>query len=131
MITFIVMLLTYGYAETFYYRCSRSHSSIVSHLFSYRLLCSPQSPYSIFSFLPPTHTLRDYHRRMMARTVEETGTVYCAIVSFANSHQRAPHGEVDRDSIIKSLIAIRLKLKRSLILKTNIVYEVRPFYSLA
>ncbi|KAK7688323.1 hypothetical protein QCA50_008695 [Cerrena zonata] len=77
----------------------------------------------IFSFLPPTHTLRDYHRRMMARTVEETGTVYCAIVSFANSHQRAPHGEVDRDSIIKSLIAIRLKLKRSLILKTNIVYE--------
>ena len=109
--------------EKVYYCCGRCHGGIVS-LLARSFSLSYSWCHSIFSFLPPTNTLRGYHRRMMARTVEELGTVYCAIVSFANSHQRAAHGEVDKDAIIKSLIAIRLKLKRSLILKTNIIYEV-------
>ena len=61
---------------------------------------------------------------MMSTTVAEIGAVYCSIVSFANTQHVY---ELDRGTIIQSLIAIRLKLKRSLVLRTNIVYEVcRP-----
>ena len=59
---------------------------------------------------------------MMATTVAEIGSVYCSVVSFANT--RGSY-EMDRGAVLQSLIAIRLKLKRSLILRTNIVYEVR------
>lgn len=79
-------------------------------------------PISIFSFLPPSTTLRKYQRTMMSTTVAELGAVYCSIVSFANTRE---HQEVTRGEIVQSLVAIRLKLKRSLVLKTNIVYEVR------
>ena len=58
---------------------------------------------------------------MMATTVAELGTVYCSIVSFANTRE---HQEVSRAEIAQSLVAIRLKLKRSVLLRTNIVYEV-------
>ena len=59
---------------------------------------------------------------MMSTTVAEIGSVYCSVVSFANTHGY----EMDKSAIVQSLIAIRLKLKRSLVLRTNIVYEVRP-----
>ncbi|GJE89275.1 aromatic acid exporter family member 2 domain-containing protein [Phanerochaete sordida] len=72
------------------------------------------------SFLPPSTTLRAYQRRMMATTVAEIGSVYCSVVSFANTQGTY---EVDKGAIVQSLIAIRLKLKRSLVLRTNIVYE--------
>ena len=58
---------------------------------------------------------------MMSTTVSEMGAVYCSVVSFANTQHSY---ELDRGAIIQSLIAIRLKLKRSLVLRTNIVYEV-------
>ena len=58
---------------------------------------------------------------MMSTTVSELGAVYCSIVSFANTRE---HQEIARSEIVQSLVAIRLKLKRSLVLKTNIVYEV-------
>lgn len=77
---------------------------------------------SLASFLPPSTTLRAYQRRMMATTVAEMGGVYCSVVSFANTQGSY---EADKGTIAQSLIAIRLKLKRSLILRTNIVYEVR------
>ena len=60
---------------------------------------------------------------MMSTTVAELGSVYCAVVSFAYTHGTY---EMDKGAIVQSLIAIRLKLKRSLVLRTNIVYEVRP-----
>ncbi|KAI0089790.1 hypothetical protein BDY19DRAFT_888753 [Irpex rosettiformis] len=72
------------------------------------------------SFLPPAVTLRSYQRRMMSTTVTEIGSVYCGVLSFANTQGTY---EVDRGTIVQSLIAIRLKLKRSLVLRTNIVYE--------
>ncbi|EKM60249.1 uncharacterized protein PHACADRAFT_246113 [Phanerochaete carnosa HHB-10118-sp] len=72
------------------------------------------------SLLPPSTTLRAYQRRMMATTVAEIGSVYCAVVSFANTQGSS---EVDKGAVIQSLIAIRLKLKRSLALRTNIIYE--------
>lgn len=58
---------------------------------------------------------------MMATTVAEIGSVYCSVVSFANT--RGSY-EMERGPIVQSLIAIRLKLKRSLVLRANIVYEV-------
>ena len=58
---------------------------------------------------------------MMSTTVAELGGVYCSVVSFANTHSGY---ETDKGAIVESLIAIRLKLKRSLVLRTNIVYEV-------
>ena len=61
---------------------------------------------------------------MMSTTVAEMGAVYCSVVSFANTQHSY---ELDRGAIIQSLIAIRLKLKRSLVLRTNIVYEVSSF----
>lgn len=79
---------------------------------------------SLASFLPPSNTLRAYQRRMMSTTVAEMGAVYCSVVSFANTQHSY---ELDRGTIIQSLIAIRLKLKRSLVLRTNIVYEVSPY----
>ena len=77
---------------------------------------------SLASFLPPSTTLRAYQRRMMSTTVAEIGAVYCSVVSFANTQNTY---EMDKGAIVQSLIAIRLKLKRSLVLRTNIVYEVR------
>ncbi|KAH9933951.1 uncharacterized protein BXZ73DRAFT_45967 [Epithele typhae] len=74
----------------------------------------------LFSFLPPSTTLRKYQRNMMSTTVAEIGTVYCAVVSFANTRENQ---ETTRQEIVQSLVAIRLKLKRSLVLRTNIVYE--------
>lgn len=64
---------------------------------------------------------------MMSTTVTEIGSVYCAVLSFANTQGTY---EVDRGTIVQSLIAIRLKLKRSLVLRTNIVYEVNSLFLL-
>ena len=74
---------------------------------------------SIFSFLPPSTTLRGYQRQSLATTASEIGSVYCSIVSYATSS----HME-DSQNDIQNLIAIRLKLKRSIVLRANIIYEV-------
>jgi hypothetical protein len=74
---------------------------------------------SIFSFLPPSTTLRGYQRQSLATTASEIGSVYCSIVSYATSS----HLE-DSQNVIQNLIAIRLKLKRSIVLRANIIYEV-------
>ncbi|KZT00914.1 uncharacterized protein LAESUDRAFT_523085 [Laetiporus sulphureus 93-53] len=74
----------------------------------------------LFSFLPPSTTLRRYQRTMLSRTVAELGAVYCSIVSFANTRGRH---EVNRDEIVRALVAIRMKLKRSIVLRNNIIYE--------
>ncbi|KZP16769.1 hypothetical protein FIBSPDRAFT_1047238 [Athelia psychrophila] len=74
----------------------------------------------IFSFLPPSTTLRYYQRASLATSSAELGVIYCAIVSHANSSTR---GDDKIQLIVKSLIGIRSKLKRSLVLRTNIIYE--------
>jgi hypothetical protein len=74
---------------------------------------------SIFSFLPPSTTIRGYQRQSLSTTASEIGSVYCSIVSYATS----PHME-DPQNVIQSLIAIRLKLKRSIVLRANVIYEV-------
>ena len=57
----------------------------------------------------------------MATTVAELGQVYCSVLSFANIRSS---DEMEKGEVVQSLIAIRLKLKRSLAMRTNIVYEV-------
>jgi hypothetical protein len=73
----------------------------------------------IFSLLPPSVTIRRDERTAMATTASELGTMYCDIISFANS----PRG-MDPQEIVTGLIAIRGKILRSMTLKNNAIYEV-------
>ncbi|KAG1767104.1 hypothetical protein EDD22DRAFT_876477 [Suillus occidentalis] len=72
----------------------------------------------IISLFPPSTTIRSYQRRTLATTSAELGSIYCSVVSYANSHVNG-----DNTVIIQSLLAIRSKLKRSLVLKENVIYE--------
>ncbi|KAJ7172199.1 hypothetical protein C8R46DRAFT_893839 [Mycena filopes] len=72
----------------------------------------------IFSFLPPSTTIRRYERTTMATTASEMGTVYCDIISFANFRH-----QMDPQEIVTGLIAIRSKILRSITLKNNAIYE--------
>lgn len=74
---------------------------------------------SLFSYLPPSTTLRRYIRMTHSTTVAEIGQLYCDIISYAHANS---HTEID--DIPKKLIAIRLKLKRTTAMKANVVYEV-------
>jgi len=77
----------------------------------------------IFSFLPPSTTLRSYQRKSISTTSGEIGAIYCSIVSYANTRK---HSDEELQEIVQSLIAIRLKLKRTTVLKENIIYEYSP-----
>ncbi|KAJ8522296.1 hypothetical protein ONZ45_g1089 [Pleurotus djamor] len=72
----------------------------------------------LFSFFPPSTTIRRYQRTTLSTTAAELGALYCAIISFANAPK-----EDESQSIITSLIAVRSKLKRSIVLKANVIYE--------
>ncbi|KAG1841881.1 hypothetical protein C8R48DRAFT_781247 [Suillus tomentosus] len=41
---------------------------------------------SIFSHFPPSTTIRPYQRRTLAITSAELGSIYCSVLSYANSH---------------------------------------------
>ncbi|KXN81239.1 hypothetical protein AN958_05700 [Leucoagaricus sp. SymC.cos] len=73
----------------------------------------------IVSFLPPSTTIRRYQRRLLSTTCGELGSIYCAVISSANSRR-----ESEVQEIITSLIAIRSKLKRSVVLRQNVIYEL-------
>lgn len=75
---------------------------------------------SLASFLPPSTTIRKYHRKLLSTTSALLGTVYCAILSFACTKE-----EPEIQEIISSLLALRAKLIRSVMIRTNIDYEVR------
>ncbi|EIW75984.1 hypothetical protein CONPUDRAFT_93215 [Coniophora puteana RWD-64-598 SS2] len=74
---------------------------------------------AIFSFLPPSCTIRAYQRRALATTAGELGGIYCSIVSYANVRRGT-----NVQQIVQSLIAIRAKLNRTIALKTNVGYEI-------
>ena len=75
--------------------------------------------FSLLSFLPPSTTLRRYLRTTYATTAEQIGQLYCDIVSYATT----PDGS-EAEDIGRGLIAVRMKLKRNLVLKQNVSYEV-------
>ncbi|KAF8548399.1 hypothetical protein OG21DRAFT_1449193 [Imleria badia] len=72
----------------------------------------------ISSFLPPSTTIRLYQRKTLATATAEIGSVYCSIISFANTKR-----EGETAVIVQHLLAILNKLKRSIVLKENAVYE--------
>ncbi|KAJ7157023.1 hypothetical protein C8R43DRAFT_998138 [Mycena crocata] len=72
----------------------------------------------LFSLLPPSTTIRRYERLTMATTATEIGTMYCDIISYANSRR-----DLDTQDIVTGLIAIRSKILRSITLKSNAIYE--------
>ncbi|KAI9457691.1 hypothetical protein HD554DRAFT_2141770, partial [Boletus coccyginus] len=72
----------------------------------------------IFSFLPPSTTIRLYERKSLATTTAEIGSVYCSVISFANTKK-----EGETAVIIQHTLAILSKLKKSLVLKQNVIYE--------
>ena len=74
---------------------------------------------SIFSFLPPSTTIRKYHRQLVSTTCSELGTIYCQIISFANSRRQTEVPE-----IVTNLLAIRRKLRKAHSMKQNVRYEV-------
>lgn len=77
------------------------------------------STHSIASFFPPTTTIRLYQRRLLATTSSELGSIYCSILSFANTKH-----EPEIQEIIASLIAVRNKLNKSAVMVDNVAYEV-------
>ena len=82
------------------------------------------TPVSIFSWLPPSTTLRRYQRRIISTTATDLGALYCSIISFAVTHHDRRDKAQYNQEIVRSLIAIRAKLKRCCALKDNIIYEV-------
>jgi uncharacterized membrane protein YgaE (UPF0421/DUF939 family) len=73
----------------------------------------------IFSFLPPSTTIRLYQRKTLATATAEIGSVYCSVISFANTKR-----EGETAIIVHHLLAILRKLKRSVVLKENAMYEL-------
>lgn len=67
-------------------------------------------------------TLRGYVRVAYSTTIEQLGQIYCDIVSFATTHNHP-----ENQSIIKNLVAIRMKLRRVAVLADNVAYEVNSY----
>lgn len=74
---------------------------------------------SFVSYLPPSTTIRKYHRKLLATTTSELGTIYCEVISFANSRR-----QTELPEIITNLLAIRRKLKKAQAIRRNARYEV-------
>ncbi|OCB89516.1 hypothetical protein A7U60_g3311 [Sanghuangporus baumii] len=72
----------------------------------------------IFSYFPPSTTLRRYLRTTYATTTQQLGQAYCDVVSNVTVR-----GGPETEAIVKELIASRLKLRRSKVLMANVVYE--------
>jgi uncharacterized membrane protein YgaE (UPF0421/DUF939 family) len=72
----------------------------------------------IFSFLPPSTTIRLYQRMTLSTATAEIGSIYCSVISFANTKR-----EGETAVIIHRILAILSKLKRSIVLKKNVAYE--------
>jgi len=74
---------------------------------------------SVASFLPPSTTIRKYHRKLVSTTCSELGSIYCQIVSFANSRRQTEVPE-----IVTNLLAVRRKLRKAQAVRQNARYEV-------
>jgi hypothetical protein len=71
------------------------------------------------SLLPPSTTIRKCHRNLLSTTSAQLGSAYCAVLSFA-----CTKSDPEIQEIISCLLATRAKLNRSMIIRTNIDYEV-------
>ncbi|KAF8510808.1 hypothetical protein BU17DRAFT_55138 [Hysterangium stoloniferum] len=74
---------------------------------------------AIFSYLPPSTTIRRYHRTALSTTITEIGYLYCAIISYATTRR-----ELDSQTIINNMTALRSKLRRMRSQTANVGYEI-------
>ncbi|TFK48067.1 hypothetical protein OE88DRAFT_1635639 [Heliocybe sulcata] len=118
----IVLVLGYSWQDTHFPQPSSPGEGFGVAWRRFVLVVCGVTAAFIFSFLPPSTTLRGYMRRILATTASETGALYCGIISFANTPKEL-RTDKERQEIIRSLIAIRAKLKRSIVLRANIIYE--------
>ncbi|PPQ72963.1 hypothetical protein CVT24_000165 [Panaeolus cyanescens] len=72
----------------------------------------------IFSYFPPATTIRRYQRHLLSTTTSELGSIYCSILTFANTKH-----EPEIQEIIRGLIAVRAKLNRGGVMRVNVGYE--------
>ncbi|TDL21197.1 hypothetical protein BD410DRAFT_821614 [Rickenella mellea] len=125
MVTNVVLWVTLELVLGYSWQDSRS-SSISSQGVGYHvawkrfvLVTAGTTAAFLFSFLPPSTSLRHYIRMTYATTAAELGQLYCDIVSYAS----APWVS-DDEQILKSLLAVRAKLNRSKSMRTNVRYEL-------
>ncbi|EPQ61261.1 hypothetical protein GLOTRDRAFT_54150 [Gloeophyllum trabeum ATCC 11539] len=118
----IVLVLGYSWQDTHYPQPSSPGEGFGVAWRRFVLVVCGVTAAFIFSFLPPSSSLRGYMRRILATTASETGALYCSIISFGNTPKEL-RTDYERQEIIRSLIAIRAKLKRSIVLRANIIYE--------
>jgi hypothetical protein len=81
----------------------------------------------IWSFLPPTSTLRQYLRRAHAASIHRSGLLHCRLLAFTSqTHADEGHDQtkqVDPLELSASLISHRQKLRRLDALKVNVSWE--------
>ncbi|KAH8105763.1 hypothetical protein DFH11DRAFT_1278514 [Phellopilus nigrolimitatus] len=124
MLTLIIFLLTivlvlgYSWQDEHFPTLSNKGKGIHVAWVRFVLVSIGVTVAFIFSFLPPSTTLRRYLRTTYATTSQRLGQAYCDVVSHATL-QDGSHSGI----IVKDLIAIRMKLRRSLVLMTNVTYE--------
>ncbi|KIY44983.1 hypothetical protein FISHEDRAFT_50366 [Fistulina hepatica ATCC 64428] len=118
---FVTSTLVWGYSYQDVYIVLPSSPGLGIHVFWRRfvLVTAGVTAAFLFSLLPPSTTIRRYHRALLANTASELGSIYCSIISFANMGSLTAEVE-----IVTSLVAIRSKLKRAAAVRTNITYEI-------
>lgn len=77
----------------------------------------------LWSFLPPSSTLREYLRESHASSIHRTGIMHCRLLALTSDRGE---GEVDPSKLTGDLIAQRQKLRRLAVLSTNTSYELSP-----
>ncbi|KAF9220310.1 hypothetical protein BS17DRAFT_739428 [Gyrodon lividus] len=120
LIIFVTSVLVIGYSYQDTHLASPSSPGFGVHVAWRRFVLVTVGVLAagVFSFLPPSTTIRSYQRRTLATTSAELGSIYCSIVSFANTKK-----EEETAPVVSQLLSIRSKLKRSIVLKANVIYE--------
>ncbi|KAN0063991.1 hypothetical protein ACQY0O_003597 [Thecaphora frezii] len=77
----------------------------------------------LFSYLPPSNSLRKHQRLSHATTIAELGKSYCRVVSIAASPHHGAETDGEAERVNKRLIALRAKLRRLDMAAVNVSYE--------
>lgn len=75
----------------------------------------------IWSFVPPTSTLREYLRQSHASTIHRLGILHCKLIAFTLNHDEG--GDVDPAVLSAEIISLRAKLRRLDARKAQVAYE--------
>ncbi|KIK64040.1 hypothetical protein GYMLUDRAFT_40270 [Collybiopsis luxurians FD-317 M1] len=140
LIFFVTTVLVVGYSYQDQYQIIPSSPGVGWSVAWRRFLLVSCGVFAafIFSFLPPTFTIRKYQRSTLATTCAEVGVIYCAILSlfhgsasdasstlYVRESGKQPIGHSEHgQAIVARLIAIRGKLDRLKASRANVKYEI-------